>query len=112
MGDTLRDLFSGLGSEVEVCLLGASVRISKKRTRVMIFMYSPCNGVGERNVFRTLELPATVVDFDWGFIVTLKSPGPHELTKNHEPDKEVPLDEGILVGEIVYTEPVLELVAL
>ena len=96
--------FIGLGLEEEVCLLGASVRISKKRTRVMIFMYSPCSGVGERSVFRTLELPADVDDTNNGFIVTLEKPGPHELTKNHEPDKEMPLEEHIFVGPIVYEE--------
>ncbi len=95
--------FFGLGDPVEVCLLGASVRISKKRTRVMIFMYSPCNAGG--NVFRTLELPADVDDTDEGFIVTLKVLGPHELKKNHEPNKERPLEEEIFIGDIVYTDP-------
>jgi len=96
--------FFGLGSTVDVCLLGASVRISKKRTRVMIFMYSPCDAGG--NVFRTLELPATVNDTGAGsFEVILDSAGPYVLTKNHQPDKERPLEEGIfLVGKIIVYE--------
>ena len=94
----------GIDDPVEVCLLGASVRISKKRTRVMIFMYDCDNA---ENVFRTLELPAMVEDIKGGgFIVRLvKSEESHELKKNHEPDKERPLEEEIFVGDIVYTDP-------
>ena len=90
----------------DFCLLGASVRITKKKTRVMIFMYNTC--ASRENVFRTLELPATVNDTGAGsFEVILDSAGPYVLTKNHQPDKERPLEEGIFVinGEIVYTVP-------
>ena len=86
---------------------GLAVRITKKKTRVMIFMDN-CNAQDfcADNVWRTEELLGKVKDIGGGdFKVELPS-GFHELTKNHEPDKEEPLTEGISVGDLVYSEQV------
>ncbi len=91
------------------CLFAADVKNTRKETSVMFFFHSPCGDHPGDGVWRTLRLPATVVVGGPGNFTVTEVFGSFqnmELTKNHQPFKEVPLSEKFsVVGPIVYTAP-------
>ncbi len=91
------------------CLNAVSVKNTNKGTKVMLFMARDCIRAGENN-YHTLSLVGhLVLDTNEGgpdFQISVDVPPADgaDLTKINQPDKNVALDDTMLIDPIVYTE--------